>query len=149
MKALGQGQSYKESLLEQLANIEGIATKIDREAVVLSQGRLKRLEDNVGREARLTREVVKDALEQEKPLSEKEMKRLAEYLANTTYLQLSSDNDLNRHRSTCTLPIFCSGAHADLSSGMKTLRVSDTSDSLSCVALIDSPQSTCFASPMN
>ena len=114
MKALGQGSNYKSSLLSHLDHVKNLSTKIDQEARILSQERLKKLYDHLQREDQRTRDLLENTLKQHQTLTDEKMMRLANCVLNSWHLQFSSEGGSRNNGGTRMVHYFycdeCIGA---------------------------------------
>jgi len=108
--------------LDQLSTVEDLALKIDREASILLQERLKKLENNVERQGELTRKAFINAQEHQKILSQDEMARFTVLMVNTFHSLISNDNLTTRSNTTSMFLTIVLELRVYLCLGAKTLR---------------------------
>ncbi len=108
--------------MDQLSTVEDLALKIDREASILLQERLKKLENNVERQGELTRKAFINAQEHQKILSQDEMDRFGVLMVNTFYSLFSNDNLTTRSNTTSMFLTIVLELRVYLCLGAKTLR---------------------------
>ncbi len=108
--------------MDQLSTVEDLALKIDREASILLQERLKKLENNVERQGELTRKAFINAQEHQKILSQDEMARFTVLMVNTFHSLISNDNLTTRSNTTSMFLTIVLELRVYLCLGAKTLR---------------------------
>ena len=85
LKAVGQGENYKRSVMDQLERVKDLTIKIDQEAHLCAQYRLKRLEESLEKERQENRkraEMMTEMLRRQEALPQEIMSQLGGYVVN-------------------------------------------------------------------
>ena len=111
-KSVAQGQAYKQTLLTQIDRVKNLVVRIDQEAVISLQYRMRDLQKDNQNQQAITRQL-KEVLEQhtsKKLLLDEATKKdltvrigdaVAGRFINTFYSHLSSNPGVDRIRSKC------------------------------------------------